>query len=170
MRMVSDHRAEWLPSRHHYALAKLIAFCIFRAKRAEAAHQPARFIFPINDYQSAAESFLVAGWMFLTAVVELAALLPFRPWISATIAVLTVPWLLQIPLFVLGSMFGNRALTSITTFTILAIASAFVAVMPTAVRYSAWFFFAVLAANALAWPVVRLLREPMTAMERQCDA
>jgi hypothetical protein len=170
MRMVSDHRAKWLPSRHHYALAKLIAFCIFRTRKAEAAPQQARYVFPAQDHQSAAECFLVAGWMLVTAVVELAALLPFRPWISAVVAVLTVPWLLQIPLFVLGSAFGSRTLTSVSTFTIMAIASTFVAAMPGVVRYSAFFFFVVLAANALAWPIVWLLRQPMSALESQCDA
>lgn len=35
MKLVRDHRAKWLPSRHHYALSKLIAFAIFRYRRAE---------------------------------------------------------------------------------------------------------------------------------------
>jgi hypothetical protein len=170
MRIVTDRRAKWLPSRHHYALAKLIAFLIFRLQKQESGREPARYVFAINDHQSAAESFLVAGWMLATAIVELAALLPFRPWISAIVAVMTVPWLLQIPLFAFGSMFGSRAFTSMATFAILATASAFVAVTPNFARYSAWLFFIVLAANALARPFVRLLREPMSALEMQCGA
>ena len=168
MKTVCDHRAKWLPSRYHFALAKVIAFLVFRAQKPDPVPPSTRYVFPIHDHQSEAEAFAVAAWVFLTAVVELAALLPFRPWISAIIAVISVPWLLQVPLFVLGSMFGSRTLTSLVTFAILMIASAFVAVMPTPVRYSAWLFFAVLAANAMAWPVALLLREPMGALEQQC--
>lgn len=170
MKFISDRRAKWLPSRHHYALGKLIAFLVFRAQKRGIAPPSTRYAFPVDDNQSAAETFLVAVWVFLTAVVEMAALLPFRPWISAIIAVITMPWLLQVPLYVVGLIFGSRTLISITTFTILAITSAFVAVMPTMARYVAWLFFAVLAANALAWPIAWLLREPMRALEQQCGA
>ena len=170
MKFISDRRAKWLPSRHHHALAKLIAFLVFRAQKRGIAPPSTRYAFPIDDDQSAAETFLVAVWVFVTAAVEMAALLPFRPWISAIIAVITMPWLLQIPLYVVGLMFGSRTLTSRATLTILAVTSGFVAVMPTPVRYVAWLFFAVLVVNALAWPIAWLLREPMRALEQQCGA
>jgi hypothetical protein len=170
VKFISDRRAKWLPSRHRYALGKLIAFLVFRAQKRGITPTSTRYAFPVDDNQSAAETFLVAVWVFLTAVVEMAALLPFRPWVSAIIAVITMPWLLQIPLYVVGLIFGSRTLISMTTFTILAITSAFVAVMPMMARYVAWLFFAVLAANALAWPIAWLLREPMRALEQQCGA
>lgn len=171
MKIVSDRRPRWLPSRHSFALARLIAFLVFRIQKQNPARSPAdRYVFTIDEHQSSAENYFVAAWVLATAIVETTALLPFRTWISAIIAVITVPWLLQLPLYVLGSMFGRRSLTSMATLGVIAIGSAFVAVMPSNAHYVAWLFLIVVAANAAAWPIGWLLREPMKALERECGA
>jgi hypothetical protein len=171
MKIVSDRRARWLPSRHSSALARLIAFVIFRARRQSPVPPRAdRYVFSIDEHQSAAENYFVAAWVLLTAIVETAALLPFRAWISAIIAVITVPWLLQVPLYALGTMFARRNLTSAATLAIIAIVSAFVAATASLARYPAWLYLTILAANAAAWPIAWLLREPMRALERECGA
>lgn len=169
MKIVRHNGAKWLPSRHHYALAKLIAFAVSHAASSEASPVPSkRYAFPIDRDQSTPENFAVAAWISATALIETAVLLPFRPWISVLIALLATPWLLQVPLYTVGIVTGNRKLTSAATFMVLVIASSFVAMMPTPARFAAWAFFGVLALNAMAWVIVQLLRKPIAALEERC--
>jgi hypothetical protein len=171
VKIVRDHGAKWLPSRHHHALAKLIAFAVCRAARNEASPTVStRYALAIDRDQSTIENFAIAAWISLTALIETAVLLPFRPWLSLLIALLATPWLLQVPLYTVGIVFANRKLTSAATFMALVIASSFVAMMPAPARFVAWIFFAVLALNATAWVIVQLLRKPMAALEERCGA
>jgi len=191
MKLVRDHRAKWLPSRHHYALSKLIAFAVFRYGRAGGGEQgpvdaagvppgasdpaappavPAsvRYAFAIDRNQSTPEAFTVAVLVLLTAMADVAALLPFRLWLSLPLAIILTPWLLQVPLYVAGIPFGNSKFTSVFILTTVVIASAWVGAMQTPLRFVAWLFFAVLALNAVAWVPVRLLGRRMQALEQEC--
>lgn len=191
MKVVRDHRAKWLPSRHRYALSKLIAFVMFRAARhpanletsgdaetpqtsAAGGAAPAspgmvdHYVFSIDPNQSSLEAFTVAALVFVTTAVDLAVLLPLRPWIAVPVAILATPWLLQIPLYVAGLLFHNERVTSIVILTLVAAASGFVASMPTPARFVAWLYLAVLTLNALAWFVAQPLRKRMDALEQEC--
>ena len=189
MKVVRDHRAKWLPSRHRYALSKLIAFVMFRAARHPANlersgdvenPQPAagaapaspgmidHYVFSIDPNQSSLEAFTVAALVFITSAVDLAVLLPLRAWIAIPIAIFATPWLLQIPLYVAGLLFHNERVTSIVILTLVAMASSFVASMPTPARFVAWLYLAVLTLNALAWFVAQPLRKRMDALEQEC--
>jgi hypothetical protein len=198
MKLVRDHRAKWLPSRHHYALSKLIAFAIFRYGRADGGERRSssadhpersagrvgdapllsessdpvapsiRYAFAIDRNQSTPEAFTVAALVLLTAVADIAALLPFRLWLSLPLAIVVTPWLLQVPLYVAGIPFGNAKFTSVFILTTVVIASSWVGTMQTPLRFAAWLFFAVLALNAVAWVPVRLLGRRMQALEQEC--
>ena len=205
MKIVRDHRAKWLPSRHHYALSKLIAFAVFRYRRAEGGERRAgagetsghsesveragppdapassessgpaspselRYIFAIDRDQSALEAFTVSALVCLTTAANVAALLPFQLWLSLPLALILTPWLLQVPLYAAGIPFGSPKLTSVFILTVVVIASSRVAAMQTPLRYVAWLFFAVLALNAVAWVVVRLLGSRLEALEQECGA
>jgi hypothetical protein len=204
MKLVHDHRAKWLPSRHHYALSKLIAFAIFRYRRAEGGERRAggslstpqpgrgegsgpvegaavpsgssdpaappsiRYAFAIDRNQSTPEAFTVAALVLLTTVADVAALLPFRLWVSLPLAIILGPWLLQVPLYAAGIPFGNTKFTSVFILTTVAIASSWAGAMQTPLRFVPWLFFAVLALNAAAWVPVRLLDRRMLALEQEC--
>lgn len=190
MKVVRDHRAKWLPSRHRYALSKLIAFAMFRIARhpersersggvdlqtsAAAGAAPSEpgmiehYVFSIDPNQSSVEAFTVAALVLITSTVDLAVLLPLRTWIAVPIAILATPWLLQIPLYVAGLLFHNERVTSIVILTLVAAASSFVAEMPTPARFVAWLYVAVLTLNALAWFVAQPLRKRMEALEQEC--
>lgn len=188
MKIVRDPRAKWLPSRHRYALSKLLAFAMFRAARLPAGGQsreeslqtsPAsdaatsvasigHYVFSIDRNQSSLEAFAVATLVFITTAVDLAVLLPLRPWLAIPLAILVTPWLLQIPLYIAGLLFQNESVTSIAILTVVAGASSLVATMPTPARFVTWFYFAVLALNAIAWVIVQPLRRRMDALEQEC--
>ena len=127
-----------------------------------------RYAFFIDRNQSTPEAFAVAALVFVTTVVEVTALLPFRLWISALLAIVVTPWLLQIPLYVFGLLFRSEKVTSIAILTLVAITAGFVAAQPTPARFVMWFFFGAFALNALAWVIVQLLRSRMQALEQEC--
>jgi hypothetical protein len=203
MKLVRDHRAKWLPSRHHYALSKLIAFAVFRYGRAEggerragepfraghsepnepalvegaavpsgssepAAARAIRYAFAIDRNQSTPEAFTVSTLVCLTMVADVAALLPFRLWLSLPLAIILTPWLLQVPLYAAGIPFKNTKFTSLFIYTTVVIVSLWVGSMQTPLRFMPWLFFAVLALNAVAWVPVRLLDRRMQGLEREC--
>jgi hypothetical protein len=201
MKLVRDHRAKWLPSRHHYALSKLIAFALFRYGRAgggergagrsfdehpsnmqgpvdgatphsdasdPAAPASIRYAFAIDRNQSTPEAFTVAALVFLTTAADVAALLPFRLWLSLPLAIVLTPWLLQVPLYVAGIPFGNAKFTSVFILTTVVIASSWAGTRQTPLRFMAWLFFAVLLLNAVAWVPVRLLDRRIRALEQEC--
>jgi hypothetical protein len=101
-------------------------------------------------------------------VADVAALLPFRLWISLLLAIVLTPWLLQVPLYVAGIPFKNTKLTSVFIYTTVVIVSSWVGAMQTPLRFMAWLFFAVLALNAVAWVPARLLDRRMQRLEQEC--
>jgi hypothetical protein len=127
-----------------------------------------RYTFAIDRDQSTLEAFTVAALVVLTTAANVAAVLPFRLWLSLPIALILAPWLLQVPLYVAGIPFGNPKLTSVFIFTVVVIASSRLGTMQTPLRFMAWLFFAVLALNAVAWVVVRLLGRRLEALEQEC--
>jgi hypothetical protein len=127
-----------------------------------------RYAFAIDRNQSSAEAFTVATLVCLTMVADVAALLPFRLWLSIPLAIVLTPWLLQVPLYAAGIPFKNTKFTSVFIYTTVVIVSSWVGFMQTPLRFMAWLFFAVLALNAVAWVPVRLLDRRMQGLEREC--
>ncbi|MBV8546295.1 MAG: hypothetical protein JO088_16250, partial [Acidobacteria bacterium] len=66
MNVVADKpEAHWLPSRHRFALSRLIAYAKLRRARAIAKNAE-HLILPIDRDQTAAEMNGVALWVFFT--------------------------------------------------------------------------------------------------------
>lgn len=175
MNVIADHpEARWLPSRHRFALAKLIAFVKLRGAPpgvSDAEH----LVFPIDRDQTAAEMNGVALWVFVTTVCYIAAVLPLI-WPAAVIVAIPIAAIvLQFPTVIIGPIVrmligdGNHIkIISVIAMSLLVIASSYVAASNSWARYAAWFFFAVLILNGAAAVIVWLLRGPIRAAEERC--
>ena len=164
MRVIRDRdEARWLPSRHHFALAKLIAMIVMK---------PA-INYAIDRDQSTLENYAISIWLYITGTAYLMAATHPLAWII-------VPWiagfLIHAPCFLIGwiaGLFGghdNRKLNGVLTMGMMLIASSHFAMTTSPVRFIAWFFLGVVALNAIAAVVMWMLRGTAAAMERRCEA
>ena len=87
--VVNRPEARWLPSRHRFALAQLIAFARLRRGEQQVANGPDHLILSANRDQSAAESYAVAVWVFVTVAAYLLAILPMPLPLAIIVA---IPW------------------------------------------------------------------------------
>ena len=173
MRVVIDRpEARWLPSRHRYALSRLIALVALRFSRGSVPSNR-RLILPIDRDQSAPENHAIALWLLITTTLFLVALVRPALWILMPFAAAA---LLEVPFFVAGAFLApivgrrgadNKRLTSAATFVALAAASAWFAWTLTWARFVAYFFFAVLAVNAVAFVAMLLLRGVVERIESE---
>jgi hypothetical protein len=173
--VVGRPEARWLPSRHHFALARLIAFAQLIRGRRSASSMPEHLILSIDRGQSAAENHSAAIWIFLTTASYIAALLPMRMPLAFIAAVPLTFVILHIPIVVGGPILRLLAgdenhvnLISMTTMALLLIWSSYVARSVSWARFVAWFFFAVVAGNAISWLILWLLRRQVRAAEDRC--
>ena len=175
MNVVTDHpEARWLPSRHCFALAKLIAFTTLRGSR-DIANNAEHLILPIDRDQTAIEMNGVAIWVFVTTACYIAAALPLI-WPAAIVVAMPIAAIvLQFPTVIIGPIVrmligdGNHIkIISVIAMSLLVIASSYFAVSNSWARYAAWFFFAVLIVNCAAAIVVLLLRGQIRAQEERC--
>lgn len=175
MNVVADQpEARWLPSRHHFALARLIAYANLRRAR-EGANDAEHLILSIDRDQTAAEMNGVAIWVFATTVCYIAAVLPLI-WPAAIIVAIPIAAIvLQFPTVIIGPIVrmligdGNHIkIISVIAMSLLVIASSCVAASSSWARYAAWFFFAVLIMNGAAAAIVWLLGGPIRAAEKRC--
>ena len=172
MRVIRDRdEARWLPSRHHFALAKLIAMIVMKpAPRAETS---LKRIYAIDRDQSTLENSAISIWLDVTGTAYLMAATHPAAWIL-------MPWIagfvIHAPCFLIGwiaGLFGghdNRKLNGVLTMGMMLIASSHFAMSDSPVRFLAWFFIGVFALNALAAVVMWMLRGTAAAMERRCEA
>ena len=170
MNVVRDRpQAKWLPSRHRYALARLIAFVMLPRPRP-AALDVDHLILSIDREQSALENHALAIWYLATTTCFLAALLPLAmPWalVAAFPPALIV---VEIPIYAVGLPFENRRVTSAAYLLIGATASLYFAGRATWVRFPAYVYLGVLALNAIAFVTLWLLRDRVRAAEERCVA
>jgi hypothetical protein len=172
---VTDHpEAHWLPSRHRFALAKLVAYSKLQSAPA-VANNSEHLILPIDRDQTAAEMNGVAIWVFLTTVCYISAALPLS-WPAAIVVAMPIAAIaIHFPIVVIGPIVrmligdGNHIkIISVIAMSLLVLASSYFAVSNSWARYAAWFFFGVLIVNGAAAVVVWLLRGPIRAAEEQC--
>ena len=157
MRIVRDREdARWLPSRFHFALFQLFAFARMLATRPRERRG---IMLMIDRDQSEIEQYAVAIWIVLTVACFFATIMPFA------LAIVVVPFALQIPLYVSGR--GIR-FNSILLMTLIAIPAAYLATKPAWPRYAAWQFFAMIALNAVAALIMLALRGEVRKMEERC--
>jgi hypothetical protein len=170
------HRPEarWLPSRHRFALARLIAYWNLRAAR-HSTNEAEHLVLPIDRDQTAVEMNAIAIWVFVTTVCYVAAILPMFWPAAILVAIPIAATALHFPIVVIGPIVrmligdgDHIKIISVITMSLLVIASSYVAVTTSWSRYVAWFFFALLAVNAAAAAVVWLLRGRIRAAEERC--
>jgi hypothetical protein len=166
--------ARWLPSRHRFALARLIAYATLRRAR-DIAPAVEHLVLPIDRDQTAAEMNGAAMWVFVTTSCYIAAVLPMM-WLAAIVVSIPIAAIvLQFPIVVIGPIVrmligdGDHVkIISVITMTLLVIASSYFAASASCARYVAWFFFGVLLANGAAAIVVWLLRGRIREAEERC--
>ena len=175
MRVVLDRpEAKWLPSRHRYALAKLMALIALKTTRRNVAPN-GRLVLPVDRDQSTPENYAIALWMLVTTTLYLIALVRPALWILMPFVAAV---LMEVPLHVTGFLIApllralarrpgenNQRAVSIASFLTMAAVSAWFAWTLTWARFVAYFFFAVLAANAIAFIVMLLLRGVVERIE-----
>lgn len=173
MRIVRERtEARWLPSRHRYALARLVAFLMLRASRP--GRRPG-LILAIDRDQSTLENFTVGAWAVVTTTAYLAA--PMRgAWKLAALPLAILA--LQLPLYLMGAvllpLFGrplyafNHRINSTLLWVLLILASSYFATTAGVTRFVAYLFFAVVALNASAAVILFLMRGSVAAWEQRC--
>jgi len=173
--VVTDRpEARWMPSRHRFALVRLIAYAKLRGARG-VTNDAEHLILPIDRDQTAAEMNGIAIWIFVTTVCYIAAMLPMI-WPAAVVVAIPIAAIaLHFPILVIGPIVrmligdGDHVkIISAITMALLVIASSYVAASSSWSRYVAWFFFAAFIVNAAAAVIVRLLRGKILAAEERC--
>lgn len=175
MNVVIDRpKARWLPSRHRFAIARLLALARLR-RGAQSGETPEHLILAIDRDQSASEAHTVAVWVFVTTASYFIAMLPMPLPLAIVAAIPLASLAIHFP--ILGGGLLLRLITrdenhiriiSAGTMGLLLIWSAYVALATTWARFVAWFFFAVLAINGVAALVLWLLRASVQAAEERC--
>ncbi|HEX2832928.1 MAG TPA: hypothetical protein VHW00_07930 [Thermoanaerobaculia bacterium] len=167
-----------LPSRHHFALFRLVAY--LRLRNVTISGEPDR-VLSINRYQSAPELFGVGWWLVLTVACYFASMmralvLPLAialavplAWIALqAVTVLTGLTLAPLVRFVARRPGQNNIrLNSFLVMLLLVIAASFFATQRTWVRFAAWQFLAAIALNALAATVVFFLGGDIARLESE---
>jgi hypothetical protein len=173
--VVNRPEARWLPSRHRFALAQLVAFARLRQSDQQIENAPDHLILPIDRDQSAAEVYAVAVWVFVTVAAYLTALLPMPLPLAIIAAIPLASVILHLPIVlggpILRLILGDNdhiKIVSVATMSLLIVWSFYIAHGDSWARFAAWFFFAVLACNAIAAVILWLMRGVVRAEESRC--
>ena len=166
--------ARWLPSRHRFAIFRLIAWALFR--RMGPKPEPGLALGVDRD-QSALESYVVATWIMVSATCFAYALLD-RVLPSPVAAVLApVAAVIVLQLFVvtpgLVKVWRDRDNTGVNSFiTMLAMSVTALYLLQGNqwIRGVAWSFLGCMGVNALASIVAWLLRARFAAVENELVA
>jgi hypothetical protein len=166
MRVVRDcPAAKWLPSRHRFALARLIAFVRLRVEGSRPRLSDVdHLVLVIDRDQSAIEHYAVSTWIFITIVSYIAASLPLPIGIAVVAALPLAAVAVQIPFYTGAGVKVNAVLTIVLLIT----ASSYFGAGHSPVRYVSWFFFAVIVLNAAAWLIMIMLRDSVRNLEQRC--
>ncbi len=166
MKVVRDcPAARWLPSRHRFALARLIAFVRLRVEVSRPRLSDVDHVVMVIDRdQSAIEHYVVSTWIFLTIVCYIAAILPLPIGFAVAAAIPLAAVAVQVPIYAGAGAKGNAVLIMV----LLIMASSHFGTANSPVRYVSWFFFAVIVFNAVAWLIMILLRDSVRQREQRC--
>lgn len=166
--------ARWLPSRHRFAVARLIGFILLGRARSDE-EGPEHLILSIDRDQTAVEMHLTAFWVFATTACYIAALLPLALPLSIVLSIPLAAVAIHLPIVLGGPIL--RALTgdgdhiklvSVITMGLLLMASSYMATTQTWARFVAWLFFAILFLNCAAAVILWMLRGSVQAAEERC--
>jgi uncharacterized membrane protein len=177
MKLLQGHaEMRCMPSRHHFAIFRLIAY--LRLRNVRIVGEPDR-ILSIDRAQSAHEMFGVAAWLVLTVACYFVALmselaLPLAipiavllAWIALQAVAILSGMLLapMIRLFARRPGQSNIRVNSFIAMLLLVGAAAYFATQRTWARFAAWQFLAAVALNAIAAAVVFLLSGEIARLE-----
>jgi hypothetical protein len=172
--VIDRPEARSLPSRHRFAIARLIGYVRLRLA-ARAAQHSEHIILSIDRDQTAAEMHFVALWVFATTTCYIAALLPLTLPLAILLAIPLAAIAIHIPIVVGGPLLrfltgdgDHIKIVSVITMALLLIVSSYVATTATWARVIAWLFFAILLTNCAAAFFLRLLRGAVQAAEERC--
>ena len=164
MNVVRDKpAAKWLPSRHRFAIARLIAYVMLlvaRPKLTEADH----VILAIDRDQSAMENYAASIWYLGTLTCFLTSIVPVI--LAFPLALIVV----ELPIYAFGLPFNSRRAVSAGYLACGAAMSAYFALQPAWLRFVAYAYFGVLALDAIAFLAMWLLRNRVRAAEERCVA
>ena len=174
MRVVRDcPRAQDLPSRYHFALARLLSFAASRF-RSPAAAPVDRVVYALDRDQSGVENYSVAIWFVVTLACYLGFLLPLRAPFNILAAIVIAPLSVQIAIplfggaFTLMGMKNNVTIVSAAIMSVMIAMSSYLATATEPVRLVAWFFLIIVALNAIAWLILLPLRDHIRELEKRC--
>lgn len=139
--------ARWLPSRHRFALARLIASLVH--SHASPKITVDHLLLSIHRDQSAIESYAISIWLLIATSAYVASLIPLPIAGAIAIAIPLSALLLQVPIFLPGTSF----LIMLLQFCL----AAYFADAESPVHYVAWFSLILFIANAIAWLIDRFL-------------
>jgi hypothetical protein len=163
--------ARWLPSRHRFAIFRLIAWALFR--RMGPTREPGLAL-GIDRDQSALESYVVATWIMASATCFTFALLD-RVLLSPVAAVLApISAVIALQVFVVAPGLvkawrdrDNTGINSFITMLVMSVTALYLIQEDHWSRSVAWFFLVCLGVNALASIVAWLMRNRFAAMENE---
>jgi hypothetical protein len=166
--------ARFLPSRHRFAIARLVSYLRLRRSKLVAPHAE-HLILSIDRDQTAVEMYMVALWVFVTTACYIAASLPLVLPLAVIVAIPLATIAIHLPIVIGGPLLrlltgdGNHIkIISVTTMALLLIASSWFATTASPARFVAWLFFAILLINCLAAAILWLLRNTVQAAEERC--
>ena len=164
MKVVRDRaEARWLPSRHRFAAARLVAYAMLRTTRPTPLRAE-HVILAIDRDQSALENYALTVWFVATMTCFVAATMPLStPW--ALLAAFLLTWT---SLQVVTGGIGNERVTSPLLILCGFAASLYFATRTDWVRFPAYVFLGVLSLNAVAFAVMWLLRHQVRELEQRC--
>jgi hypothetical protein len=172
--------ARWLPSRHNFALFRLVAFVRLLTLRP----QPERgLLLMVDRHQSQMENYSLSVWVMATVTCFIAGTLfgSRHVALAFALAVPTAVVVLQgaivgtgllVELFsaVTGVKVNDSVRVSSAALMVVFLGmSAWIATAPTWVRWAAWQVLVLVALNAIAATLVFLLRAPIARAERTYD-
>lgn len=166
--------AWWLPSRHRFAIARLIAYVRLRRVSVPIA-RPEHLILSIDRDQTAVEMHGIAVWVSLTTICYIAVSLPLALPLAVIVAVPLAAIAIHIPIVAGGPLVrlligdgDHIKIISVITMALLLIASSYFATTSTWARFVAWFFFAIVILNCVAAIILRLMRNSVQTAEERC--
>jgi hypothetical protein len=175
----------WIPSRHRYALFRLVAYVrLLLARRNDYALDETK-VLAIDRDQSTAETYAVSGLVSLTIVLFLTDVMSIRIHLAAAAAIAIPAAALAVSaavvltgtcitplLHAIGLPRGPHNINVNSTIMLLPVvlAASYFAASQRWVRVPAWFFLACIAANGLAAIALFMLRNRVREAEARCVA
>ena len=172
--LVDRPEARWLPSRHRFAITRLIAYLRLR-RVPPTIKRPDHLVLSIDRDQTGAEMNCIAAWVFATTACYGAAVLPLALPLSIILAIPLAAIAIHVPIVAGGLLLrrlkgdGNhtRSISGVT-MALLLTTSAYIATTPSWARFVAWFFFAIVILNCAAAITLQLLHSVVQIAEDQC--